>query len=75
MVLELHHIDGNRYNHKKDNLEWLCPNCHSLTSNFRGRKNWPHFFCYVSVYIFEDKEIGFLSHERKTWLNVSVYKM
>jgi 5-methylcytosine-specific restriction endonuclease McrA len=39
MVLELHHIDGNRYNHKKDNLEWLCPNCHSLTSNFRGRKN------------------------------------
>lgn len=34
--MELHHIDGNSRNHKKDNLQLLCPNCHSLTSTFRG---------------------------------------
>lgn len=34
---ELHHIDGNRHNHRLDNLEILCPNCHSLTQSFRAR--------------------------------------
>lgn len=32
--LEIHHVDGNRSNNKLDNLELLCPNCHSLTSNY-----------------------------------------
>jgi len=31
--LELHHKDGNRFNNNLDNLELLCPNCHSLTPN------------------------------------------
>lgn len=35
--LELHHKDGNRNNNKVENLQLLCPNCHSLTKNFRGR--------------------------------------
>ena len=35
--LELHHIDGNRYNHKLENLQILCPNCHSQTETFRGK--------------------------------------
>ena len=26
-------------NNKVDNLRLLCPNCHSFTENFRGRKN------------------------------------
>jgi len=30
----MHHKDGNRSNNKEDNLELLCPNCHSLTDNF-----------------------------------------
>ena len=33
--LELHHIDGNRQNNKIENLQILCPNCHSQTDNFR----------------------------------------
>ena len=37
IVLELHHIDGNKFNNDFNNLQLLCPNCHSLTSNFRGR--------------------------------------
>lgn len=35
--LELHHIDGDKRNNSLDNLQILCPNCHSLTDNFRGR--------------------------------------
>ena len=32
--LHLHHIDGDYTNNDEDNLELLCPNCHSLTENF-----------------------------------------
>lgn len=31
--LELHHIDGNRYNNILKNIQILCPNCHSQTEN------------------------------------------
>lgn len=31
--LEIHHIDGSYKNSKENNLQLLCPNCHSLTSN------------------------------------------
>lgn len=33
MPLEVHHIDGNCTNNKEENLQLLCPNCHSLTPN------------------------------------------
>jgi hypothetical protein len=36
--LELHHLNGDRTNNAEENLELLCPNCHSLTENWRGRK-------------------------------------
>lgn len=36
--LELNHIDGNRYNNNLDNLELLCPNCHSQTPTYRSKK-------------------------------------
>ena len=35
--LELEHKDGNHYNNERENLEMLCPNCHSLTDTWRGR--------------------------------------
>lgn len=35
--LELDHVDGNKYNHKLDNLRLLCPNCHSQTETYRGK--------------------------------------
>ena len=34
--LEVHHKDGNYRNNIEDNLEVLCPNCHSLTPNFKA---------------------------------------
>ena len=33
--LELHHIDGNHKNNTLDNTLLLCPNCHSLTDNYK----------------------------------------
>jgi hypothetical protein len=38
IVLELHHIDGNRFNNDLSNLQILCPNCHSLTPNHSKKK-------------------------------------
>lgn len=35
--LEVHHKDGDHYNNEIDNLMLLCPNCHALTSNWRGK--------------------------------------
>lgn len=41
--LQVHHIDGNSENNKEENLQLLCPNCHSLTENFGSRnKNASH---------------------------------
>lgn len=38
LPLELDHINGDRYDNRLKNLRILCPNCHSLTQNHRGRK-------------------------------------
>jgi 5-methylcytosine-specific restriction endonuclease McrA len=35
--LQVHHIDGNHRNNLEENLELLCPNCHSLTETFGSR--------------------------------------
>ena len=34
--LEIEHKDGNYKNNKEENLILLCPNCHSLTSTYKG---------------------------------------
>lgn len=35
--LELHHINGDHYDNRLENLQLLCPNHHSKTPNFRNR--------------------------------------
>lgn len=34
--LEVDHLDGNFKNNEITNLRLLCPNCHSLTSNYKS---------------------------------------
>jgi hypothetical protein len=34
--LELEHKNGNFLDNRPENLEILCPNCHSLTSTYKG---------------------------------------
>jgi hypothetical protein len=35
--LELHHLNGRGNDHRIENLQLLCPNCHAQTSNYRGK--------------------------------------
>lgn len=35
--LELHHKNGNKEDNSLVNLQILCPNCHALTDNYRGK--------------------------------------
>lgn len=37
IVLEIDHIDGNSSNDLPENLRFICSNCHSQTSTFKGR--------------------------------------
>ena len=36
--LEVHHINANHKDNRLENLQILCPNCHSLTDNYRGKQ-------------------------------------
>ena len=37
IALDIHHKDGDNTNNELTNLSYLCPNCHALTENYRGR--------------------------------------
>lgn len=37
LALALHHVNGERCDNRVENLELLCPNCHSQTDTFSGR--------------------------------------
>ena len=37
IICELHHINGDSTDNRIENLQILCPNCHSQTDNFRSR--------------------------------------
>lgn len=35
--IELHHVNGDRFDNRIRNLKLLCPNCHALTDNHAGK--------------------------------------
>lgn len=39
LTLDLDHINGDCFDNRKENLRWLCPNCHSQTETFRKSTN------------------------------------
>lgn len=38
LILEIHHIDGKWRNNTKENLRFLCPNCHNVEENAKRTK-------------------------------------
>ena len=34
--LELHHVNADKFDNRLENLQVLCPNCHSYTEHYRG---------------------------------------
>lgn len=45
IVLEIDHIDGDWHNNDKENLRFLCPNCHSQTKTYYNQKQQSYCKC------------------------------
>lgn len=63
--LQIHHIDGNCTNNKEDNLEVLCPNCHSLTSTYGNANKESKRYKRRKDYIISSKEDNVEHNETK----------
>lgn len=57
LTLELHHINGNHFDNRLENLQMLCPNCHSQTSTHK-RKKKEKYTEHIPTY-FEHREAGY----------------
>lgn len=69
LSLQIHHINGNHSDNRLENLQLLCPNCHSQTENF-GKHNETYSFKITK----RAKEIN--NNEQKTFVfpDVNVLK-
>jgi 5-methylcytosine-specific restriction endonuclease McrA len=66
--LQVHHKDGDALNTRPENLECLCPNCHSLTENYGSRNEAStKDFTYI-------RERGYRSIEHLTSVGTKVAK-
>ena len=49
LTLQIDHINGNNRDHNITNLRILCPNCHSQTENWCGRKEKTKEFYSIPI--------------------------
>ncbi len=73
--LELDHIDGDRTNNALANLRLVCPNCHALTSTYRGRNTRYDHIPGLSDMLDEIKRLGSPSaYARKRGVSVATVR-
>lgn len=65
IVCELHHINGDRSDNRLENLIMLCPNCHSQTSNFRGKNSKVDLQCIEVAKQNAESDMQFLLNKEK----------
>ena len=64
--LDLHHINGNHFDNRLENLIILCPNCHRLTDNHRNKNaSIDLIFKQIAEQTAEDKMKLLLEREEK----------
>jgi len=56
--LQIHHINGNHYDNRIENLQILCPNCHSFTDNFCRNKTKKVKKKVISSRIYDSKIVA-----------------
>jgi 5-methylcytosine-specific restriction endonuclease McrA len=82
IVLQLDHINGDRTDNQRENLRWLCPNCHSQTKTWGTKRfkkilvselnpNWRHDPKIKSRKVVRpSKEELFNLIENETWVSL-----
>lgn len=71
LVLQIDHINGIGDDNRLENLQFLCPNCHSQTDNFAGKnlnKKNKKYFCKCGKKILKSsKECISCSKQKISW--------
>ena len=74
LVLQLDHINGTHNDNRIENLRILCPNCHTQTSTFTGRKNKNRKTCFDCGDAIRKKNVRCrkCENQRKIGLNTKI---
>jgi 5-methylcytosine-specific restriction endonuclease McrA len=68
--LQLDHINGTNDDNRLSNLRFLCPNCHSQTETFSGKKRKRQMFCACGEKIHKKSTIcRSCSQQKRTKIN------
>lgn len=72
IALEIEHINRDHSNNKRENLIALCPNCHSLTTTWRGRNKKGERKATISDEAILEALIKFDFNTRQALLNLGM---
>lgn len=65
IICEVHHINGDRSDNRLENLIMLCPNCHTQTSNYRGKNSKVDLECIEIAKQNAESDMLFLLEKEK----------